>query len=104
MDLFLAVVFIGLVSLFLLLCISRVLLPVQGAWIVIVAKEDGCDLEQKCQALLWLQSLGFLCCPICLLNQGLSESGLKLVEQLEKRWPEITIWEDWDSPKKSNEN
>lgn len=102
MDIFLAVTFVGLVLLFLLLCISRVLLPVQGAWIVLVAKEDGSDLEQKCQALLWLQGFGFLCCPICLLNQGLNESGWQLVQQLEKRWPEITVWEDWAIPKVSN--
>lgn len=99
MDLFLAVAFVGMVSLFVFLCISRVLLPVQGAWIVLLAKEDGSDLEQRIQALLWLQSLGFLCCPICVLDQGLSESGMNLVSHLEKKWPEIIIWEDWAKPK-----
>lgn len=99
MDLFLTVVFLSALLFFLGMCFGRALLPIHGAWIVLQGKEQGEDLEQKLYALLWLQGLGFIRCPICILDQGLNETGLTLVEHLLRRWPEITLWSDWGTAK-----
>lgn len=99
MDLFLAFAVCFLFLLFLALCLGRALLPIYGAWIVVEAKEDATELEQKLYALLWLQGLGLLRCPICILDKGLSEEGLALTQKLVARWQEITLWDDWAIPK-----
>lgn len=99
MDLFLALLFTFLLLLFLGFCFGRALLPVYGAWIVVSAEGKGEELEQKLYALLWLQGLGLLRCPICILDEGLDEEGLKLANQLVKRLPEVTLWESWGVPK-----
>lgn len=100
MDLFIAVSLTGLLLLFLGLCFCRALLPIHGAFIVLLAQGDGADLEHKLYTLFWLQGVGVLRCPVCILNQGLNETGFTMVEHLLKRWPEITLWEDWGIPKK----
>lgn len=99
MDLFLALALCFAVLFFLGFCLGRALLPVYGGWIVVSAKGEGEDLEQKLYALLWLQGLGVLRLPICILDEGLSDVGLDLTRRLIGRWEEITFWEAWGKPK-----
>lgn len=98
MDIMLAITFGLLLLLFLGLCFGRALLPVYGGWIVLPTQGDGAELEQKIYGLLWLQGLGLLRCPICILNQGLNETGLILSKKIVDKWPEITLWQQWGQP------
>lgn len=91
MDLFLAFSLAFFLCVFCAMCVGRAVLPVHGLWIMVVARGNAEDLEQKLFALMWLHGLGFLRCPIFLLNDQLTEEGLELVAHLIKRWPHVTL-------------
>lgn len=103
MDLFLAFSLAFFIFLFCALCIGRALLPVYGAWIMVVAQGNGEDLWQRLYALMWLRHFGFLRCPIYILDDGLTEEGLDLVAHLTTRWPQISLCDDWQHPEKTME-
>lgn len=98
MDLFLAFSLVFLIFVFLSYCVCRALFPVRGTMILVLAQGKGEDLQQKLHALFWLRSLGFLHCPIYIVNKGLDQDGQKLVNHLTARWQEIKICEHWDCP------
>lgn len=103
MDLFLAFSLAFFIFVFAAFCVGRALLPVYGAWIMVTAQGKGEDLWQRLYALMWLQHLGFLSCPIYILDDGLNEEGLQLVQHLTSRWPEISLCDDWVHPQKNTE-
>lgn len=98
MELFLAFSLVFFVFIFFSLCISRALLPVSGAWITVVAEDNGEDLWQRIYALMWLRQLGIFRCPVYILNQGLSPEGLDLLAHLQSRWPQISLYEEGIPP------
>lgn len=103
MDLFLAFSLAFSLFLFVAYCVGRALLPVYDAWIMVVAKGKGEDLWQRLYALMWLRHLGFLHCPIYILDNGLTEEGLDLVKHLTTRWPQISLCKNWVDPEKNME-
>lgn len=98
MDVMMAIAFCGLLLLFMGVCVGRALLPISGAWIVVTAQGDGEELEQKIYALLWLQGLGVIRCPICILEDHLSDKGRRITKKVLQRWEEITFWDRWGHP------
>lgn len=101
MDLLLAFSLAFFIFIFCALCIGRAVLPVYGAWIMVVAKGNGEDLWQRLYALMWLRHFGFLHCPVYILDDGLTEEGLNLVAHLITRWPQISLCEEWALPEKN---
>ena len=73
--------------------LGRLLCPVpaRGVRTLIEAEGDGRHLEQTVRGLVLLRSLGFLSCPIEIVDWGLSAQGLDIARRLAERWPGIYI-------------
>lgn len=66
-----------------LLC-AQLLLPIRSknAVLLLRGSGDGETLEQDCRAYLLLRSIGAFARPLCIVDDGLSDEGRKLAEQL----------------------
>ncbi len=94
MDVILAIAFgISLLA-FGLVCAARVVFPCEGVSVLLSAKGDGEDLQQKMYALMWLRGLGLLSCGIYLRDCGLTPEGKRLVEYIRTRWTMVELWEE----------
>jgi len=41
------------------------------------------------RSLMWLRSLGLLSCPVTILDEGLTDEGRWLAQELIRRWPAV---------------
>ena len=66
-----------------LLC-AQVLLPIRtkNTFVLLLARGDGAGLEQDCRAYLLLRNVGAIRRPLLLIDDGLTDEGRRLAEQL----------------------
>ncbi len=62
-----------------------------GIYAVLRAEGDGEGLEQEVNRLLWLSGRERIFQRVLLADAGLSQEGLRVAEQLAKKWPELTL-------------
>ena len=70
---------------------GRLLRPIPGTQmrVVLRGEGDGSGLEQAVRSLMWLRSLGLLSCPVTILDEGLTDEGRWLAQELIRRWPAV---------------
>lgn len=78
--------FLGLAAVSLLRPISG-----SGTWIVVSGRKDGASLERDVRGLIWLRGIGFLSCPIAIVDIDLTADGRKMASYLVDRWPAVTL-------------
>ena len=74
--------------------LGRTLRPIPGkkARIFLAGRGDGEQLEQSIRGFMWLRGLGFLHCPIVIVDVDLSQQGYELALHLAEKWPGIAVW------------
>lgn len=68
-----------------------------GVWVVVWARGEGEDLEQRLRGLMWLRGLGLLPGPVLVVDAGLSDEGRALARRLAARWP-LCLAEERQNP------
>lgn len=63
----------------------------EGIYAVLRAEGDGEGLEQEVNRLLWLSGRERIFRRVLLADAGLSQEGLRVAEQLAKKWPELVF-------------
>lgn len=74
--------------------LGRTLRPIPGkkARILLAGRGDAEQLEQSIRGFMWLRGLGFLHCPIVIVDVDLTSQGYELALHLAAKWPGITVW------------
>lgn len=76
------------------LLFGRLLRPIPGGelWVLIPGRGEGARLEQEVRGMMWLRSLGLLCCPVAIVDVDLTKEGRELAFQLLRRWSGVVLW------------
>lgn len=70
---------------------GRMLRPIssRGICILLPGQGGGEGLEGMLRGVIWLRSLGLLCCPVIIADMGLEQEGKVLAEQLTRQWSQV---------------
>ena len=78
---------------------ALVLLPVESEnfLLLLSARGNGENLEQRCRTYLFLQGLGVLRRDLIIVDRGLTAEGRRLAEQLVRTYPQLQLG-SWPLP------
>lgn len=91
-DISLTILCLSILAIFGWWFFGKMLAPIpKGVHVVIYGEGDGDNLEQSIRAIIWIQGMGLLACPVVIMGEGLSASGHILASHLVERWPTVTL-------------
>ena len=67
-------------------------LPCGNAFVLLIGRGEGNELEQNVRGFLWLRSLGVLKSAILIADLGLDPRGREIALRLCARWPGVILW------------